>query len=88
VKGKTDPVYLKLGNRFNEIAAVIDIKPIKLPLTKIDFHEKCTFIIDNPDVEYYIEENGELGEYVYGQGTGFLLKDIGLVTNAHLFLKL
>ncbi|MGP7818299.1 reverse transcriptase domain-containing protein [Niallia sp. 01092] len=84
VKGKHDKVYLKLAKRFNEIAQINKLQPIKLPLSNIEFHERYTYIIDNPDTEFFITEDGDLGEFVYGQGTGFLLKDIGLVTNAHV----
>lgn len=84
VKGKEDTVYLKLAERFNKIAHSKDRKAIKLPLSNIDFHEKYTYIIDNPDVELFIAEDGNLGEFIYGQGTGFLLQGIGIVTNAHV----
>ncbi|MFS1518771.1 reverse transcriptase domain-containing protein [Bacillus sp. SCS-151] len=84
VKGKHDQVYIKLARRFTSIAQKHSIQPIGLPLTLRQFHEINTFIIDNPSTEYYIEDDDNLGEFIYGQGSGFLLKGVGLVTNAHV----
>ncbi|MFV5316279.1 reverse transcriptase domain-containing protein [Priestia megaterium] len=83
VKGKEDPVYLKLANRFNGVAESSTSTPFKLPITNRAFHENYTFIIDGDDFEIYITPNGT-EELLPEQGTGFILKGIGLVTNAHV----
>ncbi|MGG5736697.1 reverse transcriptase domain-containing protein [Bacillus cereus group sp. IBL03679] len=83
VKGKKDPLYLKLATRFNGVVELSDLPPFRLPITKKGFQENHTYVIDNPDFEMYFTEDG-YEEVMYGQGTGFLLKDIGLVTNAHV----
>ncbi|MDR4170352.1 trypsin-like serine protease [Bacillus nitratireducens] len=83
VKGKKDPLYLKLATRFNGVVELSDLTPFRLPITKKGFQENHTYVIDNPDFEMYFTEDG-YEEVMYGQGTGFLLKDIGLVTNAHV----
>ncbi|WP_280206971.1 reverse transcriptase domain-containing protein [Brevibacillus sp. AY1] len=83
VKGRQDPVYLKLARRFNEIAKLYSLPSIKLPLSSREFHESHTFVIDC-DTQYYITKDDELSEAFSGQGTGFLLKNIGLVTNSHV----
>jgi RNA-directed DNA polymerase len=88
VKGKHDQVFLKLAKRFNEVVKVGDLRPIELPLSDREFYENNTFVIDNPDFEYYVKPDGDLGEFLYGQGTGFFLKKIGLITNAHVIVDL
>lgn len=81
VKGKQDSVFWKLATRFNDITPY---SPIKLPLSKREFHENHTFIISHDNPEIYFTADGDSNEVVYGQGTGFLLKNVGLVTNAHV----
>lgn len=83
VKGKEDPVYLKLANRFNGVAKSGNIIPFNLPITSRIFHENHTFIIDNEEFEIFITEDGT-EDLLLDQGTGFILKNIGLVTNAHV----
>lgn len=83
VKGKQDPVYWNLANRFNKVTP---IQPIKLQISKREFCEDNTYVIDSDDTEIYFNPNdpSNFGEVIYGQGTGFLLKNIGLITNAHV----
>lgn len=84
VKGKQDEVFLKLSIRYNNVAKIYDKSIIKLPQSKKGFQEANTYIIDNDDYEYYINEDGSMGDFLCEQGTGFFLKDIGLITNAHV----
>ncbi|WP_242303262.1 reverse transcriptase domain-containing protein [Bacillus cereus group sp. BfR-BA-01495] len=91
IKGKTNSVYRKLAIRYNDIAEIIsytdieeseNIFPIKLPSTRRQFQETNTFVIEPS----FVYKNGDDEEFEpCGQGTGFLLKGIGIVTNAHLF---
>jgi len=85
VKGKKDPIYLKLANRFNNLIELelSDLTPLKLPMTRKVFHENHTYVIEADDFAIYLTENA-FKEVGYGQGTGFLLKNVGLVTNAHV----
>lgn len=82
IKGKTNSVYRKLAIRYNDIAEIENIPSIKLPSTRRQFQETNTFVIDSTFI--YKSGDDEALE-ACGQGTGSLLKGIGLVTNAHLF---
>ncbi|PEN45077.1 RNA-dependent DNA polymerase [Bacillus wiedmannii] len=86
VKGKNDQVFLKLAKRYNLIVELIDmdLPIIKLPISKRKFQEDNTFVIESLYYPYFIDGESA-GEAPIGQGTGFLLKGIGLITNAHVF---
>lgn len=86
VKGKKDPIYIKFATRFNDLLDLnlSDLKPLKIPLTKNSFHEENTFVIDSDRSAWYYAKDGSTDEILYGQGTGFFLKNIGLITNAHV----
>lgn len=86
VKGKNDQVFLKLAKRYNLIVELIDmdVPIIKLPISKRKFQEDNTFVIESLYYPYFIDGESA-GEAPIGQGTGFLLKGIGLITNAHVF---
>ncbi|WP_309242112.1 reverse transcriptase domain-containing protein [Paenibacillus sp. S150] len=82
VKGKQDSVYWKLANRFNKVTPH---EPIKLQLSRREFHEDNTYVIDSDyTAKYYNHNENIFDEALYGQGTGFILRTIGLVTNAHV----
>lgn len=83
VKGKQDPIYWKLASRFNKVTP---LEPIKLQLTKREFHENHTYVIDPDEAVNYFDpaDPDTFSQAHYGQGTGFLLKNIGLVTNVHV----
>ena len=87
VKGDSDPVFNKLVARFNHVIESIPyskVAPIKIFLSA-DFYKKNTFIIQSDnDLNYYDDASGELVSVGYGQGTGFYLKGIGLITNYHV----
>lgn len=89
VKGKEDPLYIKLAGRFNEVVKASTLNPIKIETkieTKRTFHENHTFVIDDSNnwSRYMLKDGEGFDDIGYGQGTGFLLKNIGLVTNAHV----
>ncbi|HHT7238827.1 TPA: reverse transcriptase domain-containing protein [Bacillus cereus] len=84
VKGKDDAVFLKLAKRYNQSVEFFDLPIIKLPIPKRNFQENNTFVIESLYYPFSIEGEAA-GEAPIGQGTGFLLKGIGLVTNAHVF---
>ncbi|MEK3796962.1 reverse transcriptase domain-containing protein [Peribacillus sp. FSL H8-0477] len=85
VKGKEDPVYLKLANRYNQSIQSMDLPLINIPITKRKFQERNTYVIESLGYRYLLD--GEANEKYYvltDQGTGFILKGIGLITNYHV----
>lgn len=85
IKGKINPVYRKLAIRYNDIAEIENIPTIQLPSTTRQFQEANTFVIESSFFYKDKEDTNNEKFETCGQGTGFLLKDIGLVTNAHNF---
>ena len=92
VKGTSNVVYIKLAKRFNSIIEEkgIKVSALTIPRSKKEIYSKNTFIIvpskkangkDNDAVCFKDDEMEMVG---YGQGTGFYLKDIGLITNFHV----
>lgn len=87
VKGKRDPIYLKLANRFNRVSPKkVVIKSAEMQEDKRKDYEDYTYVINQDDdvKSAYDPQKGELVDLYYGQGTGFLLKGIGIVTNTHV----
>ncbi|MFF5818808.1 reverse transcriptase domain-containing protein [Lysinibacillus capsici] len=89
VKGKSDKVYLKYGARFNEIVKQVNDKNgqiyayINLPLSREKFREQNIFVVEsNTFIEYFIGTHKQ--DFDANQGTGFMLKDVGLITNLHV----
>lgn len=83
VKGLDDSVYIKLAKSYNTIVTDMNY-PM---LTKI--HNDETYVIRNTFViesEFYKVHNKYFSEeeVMTGQGTGFLLKGKGFITNAHV----
>lgn len=82
VKGKDDGVFLKLARRFNKVIKSQNLAFIRIPISDIKLREENTFVIDSLYNNYFLV--GEKDEVLNGQGTGFILKNIGLITNAHV----
>lgn len=78
VKGKEDPLYLKLGNRYNQIVKNHGKPFLKIPISKRELMELYTFVIESEHCE------AGAGYFSTSQGTAFLLKGVGLVTNHHV----
>ncbi|EOO71770.1 reverse transcriptase domain-containing protein [Bacillus mycoides] len=88
VKGKEDEVFLKLAQRYNKCVDAMGVSVIKLPVERRRFQELNTFVIEQEYCYYKydgVPDNSQC--VVVGQGTGFLLKGIGLITNAHVIGK-
>lgn len=87
VKGNNDSVFIKLATRFNNLVETIPISSvttIKI-LSPNKLYEDNVFIIESKkDITYYDEEENETISIGYGQGTGFYLKGVGLITNYHV----
>jgi hypothetical protein len=83
VKGKEDVLFLKLAKRFNRIIENMDLPFINLPISKRELQEEYTFVIES--LAYEGTWDGDTYSPCVYQGTGFLLKGIGLITNYHVF---
>lgn len=89
VRGSFDSVYIKLATEFNQMIDIYttNVTKIKLPLTNEELLIKNIFVISplHPNSDpFYMDEHSELDNMGYGQGTGFYLKNIGLITNYHV----
>ncbi|MRX56500.1 trypsin-like serine protease [Bacillus idriensis] len=82
VKGKEDEVFLKLANRYNRAIEFFDLPLIKIPVPKKKFQEDNTYVIESLNYDYTF--GGERHYSLVSQGTGFILKGIGLITNEHV----
>ena len=87
VRGKRDPLYIKLAKRFN---ALVANKTSPLPYQETSPYERSLL-----EAIYVIEilydkkvKNGKKveEEVVVMQGTGFFLQDVGFVTAAHVLV--
>lgn len=80
VKGPRDPIYINLAKRFNKLIPD-NIKP--LPFLETTKEEKDIFKTLWVLETLYDDKDGIV---VGNHGTGFMLKDVGLVTCAHVVL--
>lgn len=71
VRGKNDYVFLKYAKEINELYGE-EVFSIETELKLIDKIEKSVFVL-----EFESEDN-------YVQGSGFIVRDIGLLTNYHV----
>lgn len=87
VRGKRDPLYIKLAKRFN---AVLDDKTSSLPYIETSSYElslsEAIYVIEILYDKKVKKGKNVSEEAVVMQGTGFFLKDIGFVTAAHVLL--
>lgn len=91
VKGTSDPVYLKLASRFNNVSPKHKvIKSVEKQSSKRKMYEEYTFVIEQekPVVAFPSKESNEFENVYHNQGTGFLLKGIGVITNVHVIKDL
>ncbi|WP_421535901.1 reverse transcriptase domain-containing protein [Priestia sp. D3YE.R1] len=84
VKSKDDMVFLKLAKRFNKLIKEQNLAFIRIPINDIRLREENTFVIESLSNTYSFEGEDEEALAYNDQGTGFLLRNIGLVTNAHV----
>ncbi|WP_342544857.1 reverse transcriptase domain-containing protein [Lysinibacillus sp. FSL K6-4013] len=90
VKGKNDKVFLKYGTRYNELIKQVNDKSgktyafINIPLSRKQFREQNVFVIESIAFMEYIAGVYKMQDLEAEQGTGFMLKDIGLITNWHV----
>ncbi len=75
VKGELDPTFIKFYNKFAVLSPEHNLQPIKSTETKIEESLWVLETLDGPDVEDW------------GNGTGFLLEEVGIVTCNHVITK-
>lgn len=83
VRGKDDIIFEKLATRFNlvlEFSQIIIVRPIYIPF----MFENNVCVIKQTEF-YYKDKEGQEDFTDYGQGSGFLLKNYGIVSNYHVF---
>lgn len=91
VRGLDDKVFQKLAENFNRVAS---LKSLIISINnnrglQDTYYNNNVFAIDQGDVScFYVNNSGDLVEGYYSQGTGFYLKNIGLVTNYHVLSDL
>jgi len=86
VKGTNNKVYIKLAKRYNNIVSEIELPLIqKIPNDEL-LIEMNTFVIE---LDGYFAQTAYFGEEIVKteQGTGFFLKNVDFITNAHVISK-
>lgn len=83
VRGREDHIYQTLAGRYNAI-----VSNTKYPIMKKVYNDRTvvemnTFVIEQEEYFYKQEYFGE-EKVITEQGTGFLLKGVGFITNAHV----
>ena len=93
VKGKEDAVFRNLASRYNLIIKKINRLPdfnypfIRLSLSLKNFRETNSFVVhDDRNVEYKFFDH--VDHLTYFQGSAFLLKGVGIITNYHVIKPL
>ncbi|RNC97313.1 reverse transcriptase domain-containing protein [Lysinibacillus halotolerans] len=96
VKGYNDSNFLDFMRKFNELLELysLSIPAIKVLDSSNNFFKRNTLVIyplnSLDDPQYFVDRdfikngNFEIDSVCYGQGSGFYLKDIGIVTNYHV----
>lgn len=87
VRGKDDFIFEKLATKFNLLLEVTEIEIVK-PIYIKNVFENSVCVIKEKVVAFFDENKNFKDRLGYGQGTGFLLKDIGIVSNYHVFEEL
>lgn len=82
VRGKNDQLFTKLAIRYNNIVSDLDKPKLIIPSNMLQFQQENTFVIESLNYECKFEDTPfNVGT---GQGTSFLLRGIGLITNFHV----
>ena len=86
VRGKHDAIFGKLASRFNMLLEALDIKNIKPIFIKVKGKlENSVCVIKCTELVMFNETKTIMENLDYGQGSGFLLKGHGIVSNYHVF---
>lgn len=84
VRGKDDIIFGKLATRLNQLLEVIDISDVK-PIFVANIFENSVCVIKNKTIVFFNNDKSNMETIDYGQGSGFLLKGHGIVSNYHVF---
>lgn len=90
VRGKNDALFIGLAKRFNKLLLVVDQfkdeKPIVID-SGLSQLPNLVCVVPQTNIQLWKKDNemNIFSEIDYGQGTGFLIKGIGIVSNYHVF---
>ncbi|WP_431027810.1 reverse transcriptase domain-containing protein [Lysinibacillus sp. LZ02] len=89
IKGKQDLIFQKFAIRYNKIIKQVNEQQGKSysflyrPYTEKEFRQQNIFVIEEDEISHKVGEAYE-SKFISSQGSAFLLKGIGLVTNWHV----
>lgn len=89
IKGKQDSIFQKFSIRYNEIIRQVNEQQGKSysflyrPYTEKEFRQQNIFVIEEDEISYKLGDGYE-SKFITSQGSAFLLKGKGLVTNWHV----
>lgn len=86
VRGIDDHIYTQFCNRYNRVVSNLNRPMIRKVLNSKAVIEPNVFVIESLPYKHKIEYFPD-GEVDTGQGSSFLLKGIGLITNYHVLSK-
>lgn len=86
IKGKYDSVFTRFAERYNDLLVLLDKDDISLIYIPSPFteHKTKTCLVPQKDI-MFVDKDDDLDDLDYGQATGFLLKDYGVISNYHVF---
>lgn len=86
VKGIYNLVYKNLAIKFNRLLLECNIQnPALINIfEESNMYFDNVFVINSSKDVFFLKSNGEMESWPYGQGTGFYLKDYGIITNYHV----
>lgn len=84
VRGKDDIIFGKFATKFNLLLEAAEVEIIK-PILRANQLENNVCVIKLKKVTFFNEDCSVMEDPDYGQGSGFLLKGYGIVSNYHVF---
>lgn len=84
VRGFSDDIYIKFVVQFNSLVDIYEVNQ-GFKIKKILAKKQNVFVIPETKVSYYSKKVDEVVSIDYGQGTAFMLKDVGIISNYHVF---
>lgn len=81
VKGKNDSIFIKFAKQINELLVLI--KPSNIKPIYYKTFESITYLV--PLKKLVLFNSDTMDNPDYGQGSAFLLKNIGIISNYHVF---
>lgn len=84
VRGKDDIIFGNFAKKFNLLLEKVEIETVK-PIFNPNILENNVCVIKYKEVIFFNEDKSRMETLDYGQGSGFLLKGYGIVSNYHVF---